>query len=138
MPNFAEQLGATAEYVLGYSQWEPVADVLKHPGMNEFIAEYEKRFGEKPNYHAGGTYGALQVTEAAVKKADSFDNDKLRDALASIEVATVFGRYKVDAKGMNDHEGLTFQILKGKRRVVYPERWAETKPTLPMPEWNKR
>jgi len=138
LPNFAEQLGSTAEYVLGFSQWEPVADVLKHPGMNEFIAEYEKRFGEKPNYHAGGTYGALQVTEAAVKKADSFDNDKLRDALASIEVATVFGRYKVDAKGMNDHEGLTFQILKGKRRVVYPEKWAETKPTLPMPEWNKR
>jgi len=138
LPNFAEQLGSTAEYVLGFSQWEPVADVLKHPGMNEFIAEYEKRFGEKPNYHAGGTYGALQVTEAAVKKADSFDNDKLRDALASIEVATVFGRYKVDAKGMNDHEGLTFPILKGKRRVVYPGKWAETKPTLPMPEWNKR
>ena len=53
LPNFAEQLGATAEYVLGFSQWEPVADVLKHPGMNEFIAEYEKRFGEKPNYHGG-------------------------------------------------------------------------------------
>ena len=138
LPNFAEQLGSIAEYVLGFSQWEPLPDVLKHPGMKEFVAEYEKRFGEKPNYHAGGTYGALQVTEAALKKAGSFDNEKLRDALASIEVATVFGRYKVDAKGMNDHEGLTFQILEGKRRVVYPEKWAEAKPTLPMPDWNKR
>jgi branched-chain amino acid transport system substrate-binding protein len=138
LPNFPEQLGNTAEYVLGFSQWEPLPDVLKHPGMKEFIAEYEKRYGEKPNYHAGGTYGALQVTEAALKQAGSFDNEKLRDALASIEVTTVFGRYKVDAKGMNDHEGLTFQILDGKRRVVYPEKWAETKAKLPMPEWGKR
>jgi branched-chain amino acid transport system substrate-binding protein len=138
LPNFAEQLGSTAEYVLGFSQWEPLPQVLKHPGMKEFVEKYEKRFGEKPNYHAGGAYGALKVTEAALQKAGSFDNAKLREALASIEVTTAFGRYKVDAKGMNDHEGLTFQILQGKRRVVWPEKWAETKAELPMPEWSKR
>jgi branched-chain amino acid transport system substrate-binding protein len=138
LPAFAEQLGPTAEYVLGFSQWEPLPDVLKHPGMKEFIASYEKRYGEKPNYHAGSAYGALQVTEAAIKKAGSFDREKLREALASIDVQSVFGRYKVDAKGMNSHEGLTFQILKGKRRVVWPEKWAETKAELPMPEWSKR
>ena len=138
LPAFAEQLGPTAEYVLGFSQWEPLPDVLKHPGMKEFIASYEKRYGEKPNYHAGGAYGALQVTEAAIKKAGSFDKEKLREALASIDVRTIFGRYKVNAKGMNDHEGVTFQILKGQRRVVWPEKWAETKAELPMPEWSKR
>ena len=138
LPNFAEQLGSTAEYVLGFSQWEPLPDVLKNPGMKEFVAGYEKRFGEKPNYHAGGAYGALQVTEAALKKAGSFDNEKLRDAFASIEVTTVFGRYKADEKGMNDHEGITFQILEGERRVVYPEKWAQTKARLPVPQWGKR
>jgi branched-chain amino acid transport system substrate-binding protein len=106
--------------------------------MKEFVAEYEKRYSEKPNYHAGGAYGALQVTEAAIKKAGSFDSEKLREVLASIDVTTIFGRYKVNEKGMNDHEGLTFQILDGQRRVVYPEKWAETKAKLPMPEWNKR
>jgi branched-chain amino acid transport system substrate-binding protein len=138
LPNFPEQLGTTAEYVLGYSQWEPLPQVLKHPGMKEFIEAYEKRYGEKPNYHAGNAYGALQVTEAALKKAGSFDNEKLREALASIEVHSVFGRYKVDAKGMNNHEGLTFQILRGQRQVVWPEKWAETKAELPMPDWSKR
>ena len=138
LPNFPEQLGATAEYVLGFSQWEPLPKILKHAGMEEFISAYEKRFGEKPNYHAGGAYGALQVTEAAIKKAGSFDPEKLRDALATIETQTIYGRYKVDAKGMNSHEGLTFQILKGQRRVVWPEKWAETKPELPMPDWSKR
>ena len=138
LPGFPEQLGATAEYVLGFSQWEPLPQVLKLPGMKEFIDAYEKRFGEKPNYHAGGAYGALQATEAAVKKAGGFDGEKVRDALATIEVQTVLGRYKVDARGMNAHEGLTFQILKGQRLVVYPEKWAQTKPELPMPEWSKR
>src|SRR2546422_393425 len=129
LPNFPEQLGATAEYVLGFSQWEPLPKVLGHPGMPEYIERYEKRFGEKPNYHAGGAYGALQVTEAALKKVGSFDNEKLRDALATTEVQTIYGRYKVDARGMNSHEGLTFQVLRGQRRVVWPEKWAETRAT---------
>jgi len=138
LPNFPEQLGATAEYVLGFSQWEPRPKVLGHPGMPEYIERYEKRFGEKPNYHAGGAYGALQVTEAALKKVGSFDNEKLRDALATTEVQTIYGRYKVDARGMNSHEGLTFQVLRGQRRVVWPEKWAETRAELPTPEWSKR
>jgi branched-chain amino acid transport system substrate-binding protein len=138
LPNFPEQLGSTAEYVLGFSQWEPLPKILKHPGMEEFIAAYEKKYGEKPNYHAGGAYGALQVTEAALKKAGSFEGEKLRDALASIETTSIYGRFKVDARGMNSHEGLTFQILKGHRKVVYPDKWAETKPELPMPDWSKR
>jgi branched-chain amino acid transport system substrate-binding protein len=138
LPNFPEQLGSTAEYVLGFSQWEPLPDILKNPGMKEYIEAYEKRYGEKPNYHAGNAYGSLQVTEAALKKVGSFDNEKLREALATTEVQTVFGRYKVDAKGMNSHEGLTFQILRGQRRVVWPEKWAETKVELPMPEWSQR
>jgi branched-chain amino acid transport system substrate-binding protein len=138
LPNFAEQLGPTAEYVLGFSLWEPLPAILKNPGMKEFIERYEKRYNEKPNYHAGGAYGALQATEAAIQKSGSFDHEKLRDALASIDLMTVFGRYKVDERGMNSHEGITFQILKGQRRVVWPEKWAETKAELPIPEWGKR
>jgi branched-chain amino acid transport system substrate-binding protein len=138
LPNFPEQLGNTAEYVLGFSQWEPLPNVFKLPGMKEFIEAYEKRFGEKPNYHAGGAYGALLVTEAAIKKAGSFDREKLREALAALDITTMFGRYKVDARGMNSHEGITFQILRGQRKVVYPEKYAETKAELPMPEWSKR
>ena len=138
LPNFPEQLGGTAEYVLGFSQWEPLPNVLKLPGMKEYIDAYEKRFGEKPNYHAGGAYGALLVTEAAVKKAGSFDSEKIREAMATIEMTTMYGRYKVDGRGMNAHEGLTFQILRGQRKVVYPEKYAETKAELPTPEWSKR
>jgi branched-chain amino acid transport system substrate-binding protein len=138
LPNFPEQVGPPSEYVLGFSSWEPLPGILKFPGMKEYIDRYEKRFGEKPNYHAGSTYGALQVTEAALKKTGNFDPEKLREALAAIETDTMFGHYKVDARGMNSRDGLTFQILKGQRRVVWPDKWAETKAELPMPEWSKR
>ncbi|HET9490077.1 MAG TPA: amino acid ABC transporter substrate-binding protein [Methylomirabilota bacterium] len=138
LPKFAEQLGPTAEYVLGFTNWEPLPEVLKYPGMKEFIEAYKKRYGEAPNYHAGATYGSLQVTEAAIKKAGSFDNQKIRDVLATFEATSIFGHYKVDARGMNSQEGMTFQILQGKRRIVWPEKFAETKAELPMPEWSKR
>jgi len=75
---------------------------------------------------------------AALKKAGSFDNEKLREALATLDITTMYGRYKVDAKGMNSHEGITFQILRGQRKVVWPDKFAETKAELPMPEWSKR
>ncbi|MDP6279378.1 MAG: amino acid ABC transporter substrate-binding protein, partial [Nitrospinota bacterium] len=43
LPKFAKSLGSTAEYVLGFSQWEPKPDLLKRPGMRKFIASYVKR-----------------------------------------------------------------------------------------------
>jgi branched-chain amino acid transport system substrate-binding protein len=137
LPRFAEELGSTAEYVLGFSQWEPNPG-MGFPGMKHFIDEYKARYGEEPNYHAGQAYGAMQVFEAAVKKAGSFDREKVRDALATINVNTIYGSYHVDSKGMNQHDGLTFQILKGERKIVYPPDVAETKAILPMPKWSER
>jgi branched-chain amino acid transport system substrate-binding protein len=137
LPKFAEQLGSTAEYVLGFSQWEPVP-ALGFPGMKAFIDDYQARYQAEPNYHAGTAYAAMQVFEAAVKEAGSFDREKIRDALASISVETVMGRYKVDDKGLNTHQGLTFQIQHGQRVIVWPKEVAQGKAELPMPPWNQR
>ena len=138
LPRFAKELGPIAEYVLGFSQWEPRPDILKNPGMAEYVAKYKKRYGETPNYHAGQAYAALQIFEAAVKKANSLEKDKVWAALRGLETTSILGRWKVDGRNMNEHEGLTFQILDGQRKVVYPKKYAETKYKLPMPDWNKR
>ena len=137
LPRFAKDLGPTAEYVLGFSQWEPVM-ALGHPGMKQFIKAYKDRFGEKPNYHAGDGYATVQVWAAAVRKAGSFDNEKLRHALATIDTQTVIGQYKVNSIGLNSHEGLTFQIQDGQRMIVWPPHLAQTKARLPMPKWSNR
>ncbi len=138
LPRFANDLGSTAEYVLGFTQWEPIPEKLGYPGMREYIAGYEAKYGTSPNYHAGAAYGAMQVLEAAVKHAGSFDSEKIRDAYATIDVMTMFGRYKVDAQGLSRHKGMTFQIQNGKRMIVWPKEQAQVKAKLPMPKWSER
>jgi branched-chain amino acid transport system substrate-binding protein len=116
--------------------WEPKA-ILGHPGMEEFIENYEKRYGVKPNYHAAGGYEAIQIMEAAVKHAGSFDSERIRDALASIRVETIVGPWKVNEQGLSNREGLTFQIQNGERVIVWPAHKSEAR-FLPMPKWEGR
>jgi branched-chain amino acid transport system substrate-binding protein len=137
LPRFVVELEGTAEYVLGFSPWEP-NPILKHSGMNEFIANYEKRYGVKPNYHAALAYSEMQIIEAAVKDAGSFDPQEVRNSLASIKVATVMGEYKADPQGLSARKGLTFQIQGGKRMIVWPRHIAEAEYILPMPQWAER
>ncbi len=137
LPNFVKELGDTAEYVVGASSWEP-KPILGHPGMKGFIEGYEKRYGEKPNYHAAGGYAMMQVFEAAVKRAGSFDPRMLREALASIAVYTVKGQYKANEQGLSSRtESLTIQIQNGERVIVWPEDKTEAKLLL-MPKWEDR
>ncbi len=132
LPKFVEELGSVAEYVVGNSQWEP-KPILGHPGIKEFIGNYERRFGKTPNYHAAGGYSALQIFAAAVKRAGRFDPEKVREALASIEVQAIRGRWKANEKGLSTIEGLTIQIQNGKRVIVSPAHQAEAR-FLPMPK----
>ena len=132
LPKFVEELGSMAEYVVGNSQWEP-KPILGHPGIKEFIGNYERRFGKTPNYHAAGGYSALQIFAAAVKRAGRFDPEKVREALASIEVQAIRGRWKANEQGLSTIEGLTIQIQNGKRVIVSPAHQAEAR-FLPMPK----
>ena len=138
LPKFAKQLGSTAEYVLGFSQWEPKPAILKRPGMKEYIAAYEKRYGVKPNYHAGQSYAALQIFGDAITKAGSVDRPKVWNTLRTMKTTTVIGPWKVDASNLNEHEGLTFQILNGERKIVWPKKISEVPYKLPMPTWKER
>ena len=137
LPQFIEELGSLADYVVGLSQWEPKPLLLGHPGMKAFIDSYEKRYGVTPNYHAAGGYSAMQILEAAVKEAGSFDPEKVRDAMASISVDTIHGRWKANAQGVGSIKGVTFQIQDGERVIVSPAHQAEAK-FLPMPKWEDR
>ena len=79
----------------------------------------------------------MQIMEAAVKHAGSFDSERIRDALASIRVETIVGPWKVDAQGLSNREGLNFQIQNGKRVIVWPAHMSEAKFLL-APKWEDR
>lgn len=138
LPQYSKSLGPLAEGVSGASQWEAIP-TLKYAGIDKFVADFQKDYGYMPTYQAAESYGAMQVFEAAIKKVGSADREKIRDAMATIEVVTIFGPYKVDAKGIQvAKKALLVQWQKGERKVVWPEDIAPDKIVLPMPNWKDK
>lgn len=136
LPDFGKNLGLDAEGVMGNTQWEPTLAIL---GVKEFAAKYKAKHGHEPGYHAGGGYGAGQVLEAAVKKAGSFDRDKLRQALFDLDTVTAFGNFKVDKTGKQiGKPAYAVQWLNGERHVVLPASAATQKVVYPFKDWAKR
>ena len=127
--------GKNAEYTFSVSQWLPEA---KWPGGKEFDAEFFKRYGSHPAYHAIQAYAALLVAAQAINNAKSADSSKIRDAIKNLNISmTPFGPIKFDS-GQNQHPVLITQILGGKYHVVYPANAADAKPVIPAPQWGKR
>src|SRR5215467_6158066 len=128
--------GKNAEYTFSVSQWLPSA---KWPGGREFDAEFFKRFGTHPAYHAIQAYSALKVAAQAITNAKSTDSTKIRDAIKNINLSmTAFGPVKFDANGQNQHPVLITQVQGGQYRVVFPANVADAKPIIPAPKWSQR
>lgn len=136
LPDYVENLGKDAEYALAMTNWEPV---VKRPGSQEFAEKYRSAYGKLPGLHTAAGYSGGQILEAAVKKAGSLDHDKIRDALVTLEMETIWGPYKVDEKGQQLTKDAYFiQIQKGKREIVWPRAEATAQLIFPTPPWDKR
>jgi branched-chain amino acid transport system substrate-binding protein len=126
---FQEALGEQAELTFGLSAWEPG---LPNPGSAEFVAAYERAFGQPPSFHAAGAYGACQIFMEAARRAGSVNADALRERLLDLETRTVFGDFAVDGRGYQvAHRGLFIQWRGGEKVVVWPEGVATARPVVP-------
>jgi branched-chain amino acid transport system substrate-binding protein len=136
-PDYGQSLGADADYVFGPSMWEPS---LNTPGNKEFLDTYQKKWGREPDYHAATGFAGGQILEAAVKKANSLDREKLRDALATLDTTTILpGRYKVDETGMQvGHIPVLIQWQGKEKPIVWPDQFKTGNPKLPVPAWKSR
>lgn len=99
----------------------------------------QPRIFDRSLFSAAGGYGAGQVLEETVTKVGSLDREKIRDALASLDMITVYGRYKVDKDGLAiGHKMLLVQWQKEKKEIVWPEAYATAKLIFPIPSWSER
>jgi branched-chain amino acid transport system substrate-binding protein len=134
-PEF-RNLGPSAEYVFGATQW---AATMPRKGNPAFVEAYQRKFNRAPDYHSAANYASMQVLEAAVKQVGSLDQDKLAAAISKLKLDTVYGTFEVDPRGVQT--GFTSALLqwqKGKQVLVWPDEMAKGKPILPTPPWSQR
>jgi branched-chain amino acid transport system substrate-binding protein len=140
-PDFVKALGPAAEYVFASSQWTP--DV-KYNGpvfgtTRQYAEAFMKRYGFEPDYHAAnGSAGGLAL-QLAIQNAGSIDRQRVREALAALDVVTFYGRIKFNDKGYNSYKPMvTVQIQHGKVVTVWPSNVAAAKAIYPTPAWTAR
>jgi branched-chain amino acid transport system substrate-binding protein len=135
--DFLKATGKDGDYAMGMSLYEPS---LKTKGNAEFVKAFQDKFKYEPGYYAAFGYVAVTVLEAAVKKANSFDQEKLRGVLTELKLDTIMGKHEVDpATGMQiGIKGLLVQVLNGKREIVWPEDLRTAEAKVPAPGWDKR
>ena len=87
-PAWVKMTGPMGDYVIGCPDWHPA---LKYPGVKELNAAYKAKFGTETHIVVGNAYASIQITAAAIEKAGTLDRTKIRDAIAGIDLMTVFG-----------------------------------------------
>ena len=128
--DFNQALGKNAAWHCSDTEWLPTAD---WPGNKKFVDAFAKEYNKAPDWLAAAGYGGCQILEEAVKRAGSVENRAaIRDAMFSLDRATVFGRFRVNPLGHPDSGlqvggtrlALQNQIKNGKvvPEVIYPSK----------------
>ncbi len=86
---------------------------------------FEAAFAYEAPYQAAQSAAAVHVFADAIKRAQSLDPTKVRDAIAATELDTFYGPVKFDASGRNIAKPMVLtQVQGGKYVVVSPAKWA--------------
>jgi len=142
----SKQHGKNAQYALCASQWHKTLtykDKWFKDGMT-YDADFTKMFGYAPPYQAAESSAALLVFKDAFERANSFDQKKVRDALAATDMQTFYGNIKFAPGGQNVSKPMVlFQVIcdssgKCENKVVAPLKWASAKLIHPVPKWSER
>lgn len=133
---FLDLVGQDAESVLGSREYDPG---YARDGNRAFVTAYAAKWSRPPDFRAAAAYAAGTVLAEAARRAGSVDAEKLRDALAKMEVETVLGVYRVDATGAQvGMKPAVVQIVKGRPRPVWPAELADRRALEAFPAWSER
>ena len=142
LPDFVTTLGGDSNYVIGSSQWTPQ---VKYQGKDLFgtAQNYEQMYKAKyqvePSYQAAESTACGLAYQFALEKAGSIDPQKVRDALAGLDVTTFYGPIKFSANGENDTKQMaTTQIQSGQLVTVFPTDIANATFQYPTPAFGSR
>jgi len=136
-PRFVKLVGQDAEFVLGSKEYDARFSTA---GNAEFVKAFTAKWSAPPDALAAAGYTAGVVLAAGVHRAGSVEPQKLRSALAKLELDTVLGPYRVDpASGAQvGMKPVLLQIVKGRAQPVWPEAFAGEGTVQPFEPWADR
>ena len=142
-PDFATSLGGDANDVMGGAQWSESVKYHGDPGFIATAPEYakaiESAYHHHADYHNAESTAACLAFQYAIERAGSLDPEKVREALAKLDVTTFYGIIKFDSRGLNVYKPMVVnQIQKGRLLTVWPSGLAVAKPIYPAPPWGQR
>jgi branched-chain amino acid transport system substrate-binding protein len=120
---FALELGALADGVIGPSQWEPEPGMhlsdITGPKSDWFVTNFQERFGRTPGYVAAGSFATGLIVTECVGRAASLDNRELRRIAAGLDCNTFYGRFRIDPEtGKQVAHRMTLVRWQQNRKVV--------------------
>ncbi|MGI9436481.1 MAG: amino acid ABC transporter substrate-binding protein [Geminicoccaceae bacterium] len=129
------KFGDAVNNVFCPTQW---AETLSYTGKYfGSAAEFDELFKatyegyETVPYQAAQASAAVLVWKEAFEKANSFDQDAVREAIAATDMETFYGGIKFAPEGNNIAKPMVLrQIQEGAYNVVAPSEWAATKANL--------
>jgi branched-chain amino acid transport system substrate-binding protein len=122
---FIDATGPLAENVSSAAWWHPA---VRYDGKGVFGSTenfnkvWEQKYKDAPDYAQASAAAAGEIFQLAIEKANSIDPKKVRDALASLDTTTFYGRVKFGATGqITSLDPPVFQIQGGKPIVLFPD-----------------
>ncbi len=124
-----KKFGKATEGFLCPTQW---AETLSYSGKYfgsaaDFDKLFKKTYSGYKNvpYQAAQAAAAVLVYKDAFERANSFDTEKVRDALSATDMKTFYGSIKFSKAGNNIAKPMVLrQIQGGILKVVAPSKWA--------------
>ena len=126
-----KKFGKATEGFLCPTQW---AETLSYFGAYfgkaaDFDKLFKKTYKGYKNvpYQAAQAAAAVLVYKEAFERADSFDTEKVRQALTETDMKTFYGSIRFSKAGNNIAKPMVLrQIQNGKLNVVAPSKWASS------------
>ncbi|MEJ2657502.1 MAG: ABC transporter substrate-binding protein, partial [Desulfobacterales bacterium] len=125
LPEFAQNAGVASEDVISATLWH---QVLPFPGAMDYYNKFVKKYNKPTEYHGAEAYSACYVIADVLKRAKSFENTDIKEALSKTDMMTVFGPVKFVTWGKmkNQNKAATYvvQWINGKLELVWPTEHA--------------
>ncbi len=145
-PQF-QAIGSDSNFIFSHTNYDPSINWKVNAGMNreQFAKAYDKAFPKAefpPDFQTALAYGAAVIAEETIKKADSLEAGKLKQAALALsdKLTVMAGPYAINESGMQLKMPFpVVQLQPGKGVVtVFPQDVAVAKPDFPIPDWSKR